>query len=123
MDAQAQIAAAQGDAPTIVLPVSAAVPASPPAPPVTPTTAPTEPAPSRPPVPIPVVNEGAAARGMDEDAAPSDPAPSTITRLVIPAIGVDRQVVEVGWTQRVIVRARPMVVPHAEQEVSPIHPR
>lgn len=90
VDAQAQIAAAQGDAPTIALPVSAAVPASPPAPPVTPTTVLMPPAPSPPAGTIPVVNRDAAA-GPPADAAPSGAAPSTITRLVIPAIGVDHR--------------------------------
>ena len=95
VDAQAQIAAAQGAAPPPALAVRTAPPAPPPAPPVTPTTAP--PAPSRPPVTIPVLNEDSAAVPQ-ADAAPSGAAPSTITRLVIAAIGVDRQVVAVGWT-------------------------
>jgi LPXTG-site transpeptidase (sortase) family protein len=97
VDAQAQIAAAQGDGPP-ALAVRTAQAAPPPAPPVTPTAAPPLPAPSRPPVTIPVLNSGGSAAEPPADAATSGAAPSTITRLVIPAIGVDRQVVAVGWT-------------------------
>jgi LPXTG-site transpeptidase (sortase) family protein len=101
VDAQAQIAAAQGDAPPSAQPVSTAQPAPPPAPPVTPTTVLMPLAPSPPAFTIPVLN-GDAAAGPPADAATSGAAPSTITRLVIPAIGVDRQVVEVGWTTQQI---------------------
>lgn len=48
---------------------------------------------------IPILNNGSS--GVLTNAVPSASAyggPSTITRMVIPAIGVDKKVVEVGWT-------------------------
>lgn len=48
---------------------------------------------------IPILNNGSA--GALTNAVPSTSAyggPSTLTRMVIPAIGVDKKVVEVGWT-------------------------
>lgn len=96
--AQAQIAAAQGDpaipAPTVstlrprTLPTRTAPTAAPALPPA--------------PVPIPIVNRGGAAPLPDSRVVEPSAGPSTITRLVIPVIKLDRKVVEVGWTVEAI---------------------
>lgn len=98
-DAQAQIAAAQGDPDVPAPTVSTMQRSAPPTHTVTSTAAPALPS-AR--FPIPILNRGSAAPTSDPGAVEPRTGPSTITRLVIPAIKLDRKVVEVGWTMEEI---------------------
>ena len=98
-DAQAQIAAAQGDAAVPALVDSTTRPAASPVIHVTPTERPTfAPGPPPPPSPMPIVTGGSAPDPPIDPAATPRDERSTITRLVISAIHLDKKVVEVGWS-------------------------